>query len=125
MSGFRLCWPALVVLFVAALALLFRYGPNRPHRSTLPPLCGTAAGTVLWMMTSCGIALYVANISRFGQLYGSLGSVAAALLWLDGISFALLLGAQVDAVLTARREGHGGGGGGHATNARTVENGPP
>ena len=98
-------WPALVALFATALAMLFRYGPNRPHCRALPLLCGTAAGTVLCMAASSGIALYVANIGRFGQTYGSLGSVAAALLWLYGISFALLIGAQVDAVLTARREG--------------------
>ena len=100
-------WPALLALFATALALLFHYGPNRSHRPALPLLCGTAAGTVLCMAASCGIALYVANISRFGQTYGSLGSVAAALLWLYGTSFALLVGAQVDAVLTARHEGSG------------------
>ncbi|RZI98413.1 MAG: YihY/virulence factor BrkB family protein, partial [Rubrivivax sp.] len=100
-------WPALLALFATALALLFHYGPNRSHRPALPLLCGTAAGTVLCMAASCGIALYVANISRFGQTYGSQGSVAAALLWLYGTSFALLVGAQVDAVVTARHEGSG------------------
>lgn len=98
-------WPALIALFVAALALLFRYGPNRARCPALPLLCGTAAGTVLCMAASCGIALYAANVARLGQVYGSLGGVAAALLWLYGIAFALLVGAQVDAVLTARRDG--------------------
>ena len=98
-------WPGLVMMFAAVLAMLFRYGPSRPDSRTIPLCWGVAVGTVLCLLASAGISLYVGHLANFGRLYGSLGSIAVALLWLYGCSIALLIGAEIDAVLTSRLDG--------------------
>ena len=96
-------WPALIAMFAAMLALLFRYAPNRNAVRMVPLFWGVAAATVLCLLSSAGISLYVDNVANYGRLYGSLGSIAVALLWLYVCSLALLVGAEVDAVLTSRQ----------------------
>ncbi len=92
-------WPVMLLLFAAALALLFRFAPNRSDVHLPSLLCGTVAGTVLSLAASAGISLYVAHAGNFGRLYGSLGGVAVVLLWFYAVALALLVGAEVDATL--------------------------
>ena len=58
--------------------------------------------TLLCLAASAGISLYVANLANFGRLYGSLGSTAVLLPWLYANALALLIGAEVDNVLSER-----------------------
>ena len=97
-------WPVLVAMFAAMLALLFRYAPNRLESRTAPLCWGVLAATVLCLLASAGISLYVGHASSYGRLYGALGSVAIALFWLYACALALLVGAEIDAVLTSRQQ---------------------
>jgi membrane protein len=95
-------WPVMIAIFAASLALLFRYAPNRTPSHLLPLCWGTAVATLLCLAASAGISLYVAHLANFGRLYGSLGSIAVVLLWLYANALALLVGAEVDNVLSER-----------------------
>ncbi len=96
-------WPVLVSMFAAMLALLFRYAPNRPSVRMAPLCWGVASATVLCLLSSAGISLYVGHFANYGRLYGALGGIAVVLLWLYVCSLALLVGAEIDAVLTSRQ----------------------
>ena len=48
---------------------------------------------------SRGFVIYLANFNSYNQIYGSIGAVAVLLIWLYLSSYALLLGAAVDAEL--------------------------
>lgn len=102
-------WPTLVLLFATALALLFRFAADRGSSLALPLCWGVVAGTLLCLLASAGISLYVGSLANFGRLYGSLGSIAVALLWLYACAMALLIGAEIDAVLTSRWQTMGRG----------------
>ncbi len=95
-------WPVMIAIFAASLALLFRYAPNRTPSHLLPRCWGTAVATLLCLAASAGISLYVAHLANFGRLYGLLGSIAVVLLWLYANALALLVGAEVDNVLSER-----------------------
>ena len=95
-------WPVMIAIFASGLALLFRYAPNRTPSHLLPLCWGTAVATLLCLSASAGISLYVAHLANFGRLYGSLGSIAVVLLWLYANALALLVGAEVDNVLSER-----------------------
>ena len=97
-------WPVLLAMFAAMLALLFRYAPNRAESRAAPLCWGVLSATSLCLLASAGISLYVGHVSNFGRLYGALGSIAIALVWLYACALALLFGAQVDAVLTRRMQ---------------------
>lgn len=90
-------------LVTLGIGIAYRHGPNWPkgHRvRLLTP--GLAVALTLWALVSRGFVFYLANFNSYNQIYGSIGAVAVLLMWLYLSSFALLLGAAVDAEL-----GHG------------------
>jgi membrane protein len=84
-------------LGVLAMALAFRLGPN--HGSKPPPLLswGLLVSVVLWVLVTKGFMLYLANFPSYNRVYGSIGAVAALMMWLYVSAYAVLLGAAVDA----------------------------
>jgi membrane protein len=89
-----------LMLVVLALALAYRFGPNRPAHLN-PPLFtwGLLVALLLWAIVSRGFVLFLANFNSYNQIYGSIGAVAMLLMWLYLSAYALLLGAAVDAEL--------------------------
>lgn len=100
-------WPALVLLFVFGLGLLFTYGPSRakPCREFLS--WGALAATLLWLAASYGLSVYMSYAGTWGRLYGSFTAAVVVLFWLYLSALAVLTGAEINAMLTERREGQG------------------
>jgi membrane protein len=84
-------------LGILAMALAYRLGPN--HGPKPPPLLswGLLVSVVLWVLATKGFMLYLANFPSYNRVYGSIGAVAALLMWLYVSAYAVLLGAAVDA----------------------------
>ncbi len=98
-------WPAGVVLITAAVALLFRYVPNRRQPETSWLAVGAAVAVVLWLALTGVLALYVEASDSFGATYGPLAGVIGLLLWAFLSSVALFLGLSFAAQLEAVRAG--------------------
>lgn len=86
---------------VMGIALTLRFGPNR---ALAPPLFtrGLLLAIVLWAMASRGFVVYLANFNTYNQVYGSIGAVAALLMWLYLSVYAVLIGAAYDAERAAQ-----------------------
>jgi membrane protein len=86
-----------VVLGVLAVGLAFRLGPN--HGPSAPPLLswGLLVAVVLWVLVTKGFMLYLSNFPSYNRVYGSIGAVAALMMWLYLSAYAVLIGAAVDA----------------------------
>ncbi len=87
-------------LFLAAvgLAVTYRFGPNRVrggHYAFFTP--GLIVALVLWLAASRGFAWYLGNFGSYNKIYGSIGAVAALMMWFYVSAYAILLGAAVDA----------------------------
>lgn len=92
-------------LGVLAMALAYRLGPN--HGAVKPPLLswGLLVAVLLWVLATRGFILYLENFPSYNRVYGSIGAVAALMMWLYVSAYAVLLGAAVDAErLRARRQ---------------------
>lgn len=93
-------FPALAVLMLSALAVLYRYGPDRRQgRGGWRVLTwGAAAATAMWSVGSIGLSVYATQATKFNAAgtYGALGAVVVLLLWLWITSFAVILGLVVD-----------------------------
>jgi membrane protein len=89
----------LIGFFFAAINLLYRFGPSRPkpRRSRITP--GAALATVLWLIASELLSLYVSKIGSFGATYGSLGAAVGVMLWFYVSAYTVLLGAELNACL--------------------------
>ena len=103
-----------LLLVVAAVSLAYHFGPNRPGPNQLGPnqlgpkglgkrpryfTLGLLVAVLLWAIAARGFVLYLANFPAYNRIYGSIGAVVALLFWLYVSSYAVLLGAAVDAEL--------------------------
>jgi len=97
---------ALSLLLVGfSIALAYRLGPNRPrgHKASKLATPGLFLAIVLWAAVSRGLVFYLANFNSYNEVYGSIGAVVALLMWFYLSTYAILLGAAVDAEFERRR----------------------
>jgi membrane protein len=90
-------WVLLALLALAALAVLYRYAPDRASPRWRWVSWGAVVALVLWLLGSVGFSWYVDNFGKYNQTYGALAAVIILLLWLYLSAFAVLLGAELDA----------------------------
>jgi membrane protein len=113
-------WPALLAVLFISLLALYRFGPSpRPlgptekavesplslphHPRTHICLPGAVIATVLLLIVSWGLSLYVDNIANTELVYGAFGSVIVTVLWFYFSTMALLIGGFVNAELERHR----------------------
>lgn len=94
--------PVMAALVVAALALLYRYGPSRTPPKWRWVTWGGSIATVGWIALSVGFSWYVANFGSYNKTYGSLGAIVGFMTWIWLSSTVLLVGAQINAELEAQ-----------------------
>ena len=90
-------WPLLAVAVMVALAILYKYGPDRDHPQMRWASWGAGIATVLWLIGSAVFTVYVENFGSFGATYGTLSGIIILMLWLYLSSFAVLFGAEINA----------------------------
>jgi membrane protein len=98
----------MIGFFFVSIALLYRFGPSRPapRRPRIKP--GAVLATVLWLIASELLSLYVSRLGTFGATYGSLGAAVGIMLWFYVSAYAVLLGAELNARLEEVDEEAGG-----------------
>jgi membrane protein len=89
----------LLVLVVVALTVVYRLAPDRDAPKVRWVSVGAAVATVIWLLVSAGFSLYVtlAGNSSYTKNYGALAGVVILLMWLWLTSYAILLGAEINA----------------------------
>ena len=90
--------PIALTIVGISLKFIYRYGPSRWQRGT-PLTPGVLVATGLWAIVSGGLRFYVSTFGNYNQAYGAVGAVIILLLWLYLSAFAMLIGAEVNAVL--------------------------
>lgn len=98
-------WALLIVAGLAALWLLYRFGPNHDDRTTRFVSFGAIFALVLWAAASWGFSTYLTNFGSYNQIYGTLGAVIVLLMWFFITAYAVLLGAALNAMLCAPEDG--------------------
>ncbi len=89
-------WPLLALLFVFALAVVYRYAACRDKPRWSWVSWGAGGASALWLLGSAAFSLYVSSIGNYEGTYGSLGAVVVFLLWLNLTAYVILLGAELD-----------------------------
>lgn len=90
--------PLAALLMMILWAALYSVLPDaRQKFKFMPP--GSVTGVLVWLAASLGFSFYVSHFGTFGITYGALGGIIVLLLWMWISSLALLLGAEINAVL--------------------------
>jgi membrane protein len=90
-------WLVLGLMLMAALAVLYRKGPDRDDADWRWVTWGSVVAVVLWVLGSIGFQVYVANFGSYNETYGSLAAIVVLLMWLWISALAVLVGAEVNA----------------------------
>jgi membrane protein len=90
-------WPILAVAIILALAVLYRYAPDRDSPRWRWVSWGAMVATAIWLLGSVAFSVYVSNFADYNKTYGAMGAVIILLLWFNLSSFAVLLGAELNA----------------------------
>jgi membrane protein len=90
-------WPLLALIVIVALAVVYKYGPDRDRPRMRWVSWGAAIATILWLIGSAGFTLYVENFGNFDETYGTFGGIIVLMLWLFLSAFVVLLGAEINA----------------------------
>jgi membrane protein len=97
-------WPALLVVVILLVAVLYRASPSGERSATrwrvLTPGGAVAVGT--WIVVSVGFDVYVNAFATYDTTYGALGTTIAGLVWLWLTNLTLLMGVELDAALEFR-----------------------
>jgi membrane protein len=91
-------WPLVFGLMLTALGWVYYFAPDVRRRwtSTTP---GSAAATLLWMLASLGFKWYASHFGEYQRTFGAIGGVIVTLLWFYVSGLAILVGAELNAVV--------------------------
>ncbi|NVK14188.1 MAG: YihY/virulence factor BrkB family protein [Rhodobacteraceae bacterium] len=95
-------WGVLLIMTLAGLAVLYRYGPSRdtPEFQWVSP--GAVTACILWLAGSAAFAFYVGNFGSYNESFGTLAGAIVLLMWLWISAFIILLGAELNAEIEAQ-----------------------
>jgi membrane protein len=93
-------WPALMIITFAALLLLYRFGPSpRPLGTERHLWPGSLLSTLLLVLVSYLLSLWVDRVTNYNVWYGAFGSVIVVLLWFYVSTLAIVIGGFLNAEL--------------------------
>ena len=98
-------WPALILLLMIALALLYRFGPNCEHPRWQWFSAGSVFAALAWLAGSLALSWYLSDFADYNATYGSLGAGVGLMMWLWFTAVVVLVGAELNAVIADAR-GH-------------------
>ncbi len=97
-------WPIAFVAVLLFFALIYYLAPDVEHRRWRWLSAGSVIGSLMWLALSGLFALYTAFSDSYSKTYGTLAGGIVLLLWLNYSAWAILFGAELNAVL-ARKQG--------------------
>jgi membrane protein len=90
-------WPVVVLVLTMALSALYHFAPSRKEARWQWVSWGAGIATIIWLLASIGFSVYVENFGNFNKVYGSIGALVILLMWFFISSYALLIGAELNA----------------------------
>jgi membrane protein len=90
-------WPVLALLAIVGFAVVYRYGPSRRKPRWRWVSWGATVAVALWIVGSALFSLYVTRFGNYNETYGAAGAVVILLMWFLLSSYAILIGAEINA----------------------------
>lgn len=97
-------FPIPIIIMVLFFMMFYKFAPNQRLKFR-NVFWGALFTVIFWLIASLGFSIYVNNFSNYSSVYGSLGSVIVVLLWLYISSIILIIGGEVNVVLSRLRKG--------------------
>ncbi|MCW5801406.1 MAG: YihY/virulence factor BrkB family protein [Deltaproteobacteria bacterium] len=93
-------WPVLMLVAFLSLMLLYRFAPSpRPLGTERHLWPGSLLSTLLLVLVSYLLSLWVDHVANYNVWYGAFGSVVVVLLWFYVSTLAIVIGGFLNAEL--------------------------
>jgi membrane protein len=92
-------WPALAVMVMLGLAVLYRFAPSRETPKWAWVSVGSVLATVTWIAGSVALSYYLENYAGYDATYGSLGAAIGLMMWMWMSTIVVLFGAELNSEL--------------------------
>jgi membrane protein len=89
-------WPALALMILIGLAVLYRFAPSRRSPKWKWVSVGSVLATILWLLGSALLSYYLANYANYDATYGSLGAAIGLMMWMWMSTTVVLFGAELN-----------------------------
>ena len=89
-------WPALALVLLIGLAVLYRFAPSRTKPQWRWVSIGSVTATVTWIIGSASLSYYLANYAGYNDTYGSLGAAIGLMMWMWMSTIVVLFGAELN-----------------------------
>ena len=89
-------WPALFVVVMLGLAVLYRFGPSRRYAKWRWVSVGSVFAALMWIAVSLVFSWYLSKFADYNATYGSLGAVIGLMMWLWISTTVILVGAELN-----------------------------
>jgi membrane protein len=89
-------WPALAIMVIVGLTVLYRFGPNRRAARWQWLSVGSVVAAFAWIAGSALLSFYFANFANFDATYGSLGAAMGVMIWMWMSTVVVLFGAELN-----------------------------
>lgn len=96
-------WLVAALLASAAIGGVYRFGPAKAPNGWQWISMGSGIATLLWLGATLGLGVYVSRFGNYNATYGSLSAVVVLLMWFYVSSYAILLGATINAILWPKK----------------------
>jgi membrane protein len=87
----------MFVIVASALAILYRFAPDRDAPKMKWVSVGALVATVIWLIASIGFSIYTSTLGNYAKTYGAIAGIVILLFWLWLTAYAILLGAEINA----------------------------
>lgn len=91
-------WVPVFFLMYGLLTLIYRLGPSIKRKIPFFTI-GTYMTTFLCILVSLLISYFVNNFSNYNKIYGSLGTIAALMLWLQTNMILIFVGYELNLII--------------------------
>jgi len=92
-------WIVLAVIFLFSVALIYQFAPQRRRPKFNWVSTGAIIATVLWIIGSLLLTVYIKNFDKIEDLYGQVSALIVMMIWLNISALVVLIGAQINAEL--------------------------
>lgn len=96
-AGFSvLRWVFIVFLISILLAIMYRYGVNRPTPKWQWISWGATMATVLWLLATIAFFIYAQYFAGFSKTYSLFAGIIVLMMWLNLGAMAIIIGALIN-----------------------------
>jgi len=89
-------WPLVFALVATGIGLVYYFAPDAVQDWVwITP--GSIVATLLWVVASLGLKLYIQFFTNYNETYGTLGGFIVLLTWFYVSGLAILIGAEFNA----------------------------